>query len=68
MDIFVYEHTYNSHIILIYKYDWEGEHMEEISPVEDLMREHGVLHRILLIYESIIVQIKTNAFKFAKYI
>ena len=25
---------------------------EEISPAEDLMREHGVLNRILLIYED----------------
>ena len=25
---------------------------EEISPAEDLMREHGVLNRILLIYEE----------------
>ncbi len=27
---------------------------EEISPVEDLMREHGVLDRILLIYDEIL--------------
>lgn len=26
----------------------------QISPVEDLMREHGLLHRILLIYQDII--------------
>lgn len=26
---------------------------EEVSPAEDLMREHGVLNRILLIYEEI---------------
>jgi hemerythrin-like domain-containing protein len=26
--------------------------VEEVSPVEDLMREHGALHRILLIYEE----------------
>jgi hemerythrin-like domain-containing protein len=26
----------------------------QISPVEDLMREHGLLHRILLIYKDII--------------
>lgn len=29
-----------------------GEHEEEISPAEDLMREHGVLKRILLVYEE----------------
>ncbi len=27
---------------------------EEVSPVEDLMREHGVLDRILLIYDEIL--------------
>ncbi len=27
---------------------------EEVSPAEDLMREHGVLRRILLIYEEIL--------------
>ena len=26
---------------------------EEISPAEDLMREHGVLDRVLLIYEDV---------------
>jgi hemerythrin-like domain-containing protein len=29
-----------------------GEGEEEVSPPEDLMREHGVLNRILLIYEE----------------
>lgn len=29
----------------------EGEKSEEISPPEDLMREHGLLNRILLIYD-----------------
>ncbi|MEF3075618.1 hemerythrin domain-containing protein [Methylobacter sp. Wu1] len=28
--------------------------VEEVSPVEDLMREHGVLDRILLIYDEIL--------------
>lgn len=28
--------------------------IEEVSPTEDLMREHGVLNRILLIYDEII--------------
>ena len=27
---------------------------EEVSPVEDLMREHGVLDRVLLIYEEVL--------------
>ena len=30
----------------------EGEPGEDVSPPEDLMREHGVLNRILLIYEE----------------
>src|SRR5947209_13510091 len=30
---------------------------EEVSPAEDLMREHGVLDRILLIYEDILVRV-----------
>ena len=34
--------------------------MEEISPTEDLMREHGLVERILLIYEEIIRQIDTH--------
>ncbi len=33
---------------------------EEVSPIEDLMREHGVLQRILLIYKQVIVQLKAN--------
>lgn len=32
--------------------DNDDKHEEEISPGEDLMREHGVLKRILLIYEE----------------
>ena len=28
------------------------EHAEEITPTEDLMREHGVLNRVLLVYEE----------------
>jgi hemerythrin-like domain-containing protein len=31
----------------------EGKKGEEVSPAEDLMREHGVLARILLIYDEI---------------
>jgi hypothetical protein len=31
----------------------EKEDEEEVAPPEDLMREHDVLHRILLIYERI---------------
>lgn len=34
------------------KREGHEEHEEEISPGEDLMREHGVLKRILLVYEE----------------
>jgi hemerythrin-like domain-containing protein len=40
----------------------EGEtEEEEVSPAEDLMREHGVLKRILLIYGESIRRIETGA-------
>ena len=33
---------------------------KEISPVEDLMREHGVLSRVLLVYDEIIVRLNSG--------
>src|SRR5258708_7168930 len=33
---------------------------EEVSPAEDLMREHGVLKRVLLIYEEAIRRMTPN--------
>jgi hemerythrin-like domain-containing protein len=36
--------------------------LEFVPPTEDLMREHGVLHRLLLIYEAVIVKIEQNDF------
>lgn len=33
---------------------------EEVSAVEDLMREHGLLNRVLLIYEELIRRMKNN--------
>ena len=33
---------------------------EEISPAEDLMREHGILSRILLIYDEIILRLNSG--------
>jgi hemerythrin HHE cation binding domain-containing protein len=36
----------------------EGE--EEVTPPEDLMREHGVLDRVLLIYESALKRFASN--------
>jgi hemerythrin-like domain-containing protein len=37
----------------------EGKEEEEVAPAEDLMREHGVLNRILLIYEHYQRQLRT---------
>ncbi|HXK59125.1 MAG TPA: hemerythrin domain-containing protein [Acidobacteriota bacterium] len=34
---------------------------EEISPAEDLMREHGVLNRLLLVYEECISRLERNS-------
>jgi hemerythrin-like domain-containing protein len=34
---------------------------EEVSPTEDLMREHGALNRILLIYDHIATRLENNA-------
>jgi len=33
-------------------------HAEQVTPPEDLMREHGVLNRVLLIYEDVIRKIE----------
>lgn len=33
---------------------------EEVSPFEDLMREHGILNRILLIYEEILSRMESR--------
>jgi hemerythrin-like domain-containing protein len=38
----------------------EGEKEEEVSPAEDLMREHGVLKRVLLVYGEAIRRIEAN--------
>jgi hemerythrin-like domain-containing protein len=38
----------------------EGDEEEEVSPAEDLMREHGVLKRVLLIYGEAIRRIEAN--------
>lgn len=37
-----------------------SEEEDEISPAEDLMREHGVLNRILLIYDACKIQLLNN--------
>lgn len=33
---------------------------EEVSPNEDLMREHGILNRLLLIYQEIVRRIDNH--------
>ena len=42
------------------KEDKEAEHEEEVSPVEDLMREHGALRRILLVYGESLHRLHAN--------
>jgi hemerythrin-like domain-containing protein len=42
------------------KEDKEAEHEEEVSPVEDLMREHGALRRILLVYGESLHRLHVN--------
>jgi hypothetical protein len=39
-----------------------------IPPTEDLMKEHGILSRVLLIYEEIIKRIDNNNFKLLRLI
>ena len=38
----------------------QEEKMEEVTPPEDLMREHGVLNRLLLIYEAAMQKFASN--------
>lgn len=38
----------------------QGEQAEEVTPPEDLMREHGVLDRVLLIYDRAIKRLSAN--------
>jgi hemerythrin-like domain-containing protein len=38
----------------------EQDKPEEVTPPEDLMREHGVLNRVLLIYETVIQKIEAR--------
>jgi hemerythrin-like domain-containing protein len=34
---------------------------QDVSPAEDLMREHGILKRVILVYRESIRRIETNA-------
>ncbi len=38
----------------------QQEFIEDIPPTEDLMREHGILNRVLLIYEEIVKRLDNN--------
>jgi len=38
----------------------KGKRAEEVTPPEDLMREHGVLDRVLLIYDAAITRLSAN--------
>lgn len=42
------------------KKEEKNEEIEDVSPVEDLMREHGALYRILLIYEEALRRMKAK--------
>jgi hemerythrin-like domain-containing protein len=42
------------------KHDAKKDEEEDVSPAEDLMREHGVLKRVLLIYREAITRIDTR--------
>jgi len=37
-----------------------GEHEEEVAPGEDLMREHGVLRRVMLVYDEATRRLETG--------
>lgn len=39
----------------------EGQEEEEVSATEDLMREHGVLRRLLVVYRESAIQLRTSA-------
>jgi hypothetical protein len=38
----------------------ESKKEEEVSPAEDLMREHGLLNRVLLVYEEVDRRLKAR--------
>ena len=42
------------------KDDKKGQPEEEVGAAEDLMREHGVLNRILLVYEEGLRRLRTK--------
>src|SRR6266571_8196691 len=45
-------------IVLAQSKGAKEEKADEIGPTEDLMREHGVLNRVLLVYDHFVVQIE----------
>lgn len=42
------------------EHDVENDNEEDVSPVEDVMREHGVLRRALLVYTSSVVKLRST--------
>lgn len=46
---------------LVFQEKRSGVEAEEVSPTEDLMREHGLLNRVLLVYEEIGRQLTAKA-------
>lgn len=45
---------------IAYAADNQANKVEEVTPPEDLMREHGVLNRVLLIYETVVRKIDSK--------
>jgi len=48
----------NVGIVLAQSKGAKEEKPDEVGPTEDLMREHGVVNRVLLVYEHFVVQIE----------
>ena len=42
----------------VWRWAKKGDQAEEVGPTEDLMREHGVINRVLLVYENLIGRIE----------
>jgi hemerythrin-like domain-containing protein len=50
--------AYSGRIVLAQSKGTREEKPDEVGPTEDLMREHGVLNRVLLVYDHFVVQIE----------
>jgi hemerythrin-like domain-containing protein len=50
----------SEHLRAVLRAESQGQGEEDVSTVEDLMREHGVLRRVLLVYGETIRRIRAN--------